>query len=139
MDSVSSSRKSTNLECGRALVVDDEPVVRTFYADVLQFMGFEVDTAEDGEKALKCLKDTSYGLVITDMVMPGMSGTELCQRAEAIRPGSSRRFLFTTGYMDYLEGEDFTLVSQRPCIQKPATLDDIQRTVDEFISAPNIS
>jgi CheY-like chemotaxis protein len=136
MNSISSSRKSANLECGRALVVDDEPVVRTFYAEVLQFMGFEVDTAEDGEKALSCLRNNPYGLVISDMVMPGMSGTELCQKAEEIRPGSGRRFVFTTGYMDYLQGEDFSLVSERPCIQKPATLEDIQRTVDEFISTP---
>ncbi|MBU0675919.1 MAG: sigma-54 dependent transcriptional regulator [Proteobacteria bacterium] len=59
------------------LIVDDEPNYRLILSELLQDEGYEVFTADCGEKAMETIKETDLDLVITDMRMPGMSGMEL--------------------------------------------------------------
>jgi len=59
------------------LVVDDEPNIAKTIASLLTSEGNEVRTARNGVEALRCLDDWSADLVITDVVMPMMSGFEL--------------------------------------------------------------
>jgi len=62
----------------RVLVVDDFPTMRRIVRSLLRQLGFEnVDEAENGEDALKKLRSTEYGLVISDWNMPVMEGLEL--------------------------------------------------------------
>ncbi|MFZ5479236.1 MAG: response regulator [Myxococcota bacterium] len=62
----------------RALVVDDDPVCRTFAAEVLAAAGFEVQTAPDGRTALEVhVAGGPFGLVVTDLDMPGLHGVEV--------------------------------------------------------------
>jgi len=69
------------------LCVDDEEIPRTLRALVLRKQGYQVLTAASGPEALKLLDDTDISLVLTDQMMPLMSGTELAKRVKAIRPG----------------------------------------------------
>ena len=69
------------------LCVDDEEIPRTLRALVLRKQGYQVLTAASGAEALKLLDDTDINLVLTDQMMPMMSGTELAKRVKAIRPG----------------------------------------------------
>jgi DNA-binding NtrC family response regulator len=63
---------------GRILVVDDEPEIVEVLRDLLMFAGFDVETAENGKRALDLLTTTrQFDLVITDMKMPEMDGLEL--------------------------------------------------------------
>jgi two-component system NtrC family response regulator len=59
------------------LVVDDEPNYLVVLSELLKEEGFEVLTAQSGEKGLKVVEDNDLDLVITDMRMPGMGGLEL--------------------------------------------------------------
>lgn len=68
------------------LVVDDEPAVRDSLKEWLVDEGFAVDMAESGRQALEMLRDKDYGLMLTDIKMPGMDGVELLQRAKQVRP-----------------------------------------------------
>lgn len=63
----------------RILVVDDEPAIRTLFAEVLG-QRYEVVTAADAQEALNCLSEQEYALVITDVQMPGLSGVELLRK-----------------------------------------------------------
>lgn len=79
------------------LVCEDEARVRHFSVDALRELGYTALSAIDGEDALRILHDTpSIALLFTDIVMPGISGRELADRAQAIRP--ALKVLFTTGY-----------------------------------------
>ena len=72
---------------GRALVVEDEEMVRGLTVRFLRRSGYEVVEAHDGEQALAAIDvGPAFDLVVTDVVMPGMSGTELADRIRERRP-----------------------------------------------------
>jgi CheY-like chemotaxis protein len=120
-------------DLGRALVVDDEPVIRSLYSEVLQAMGFKVDTAADGQEGIERLRASPYNLIISDIRMPKMTGIELILKADQIRPGSQSRFIFTTGLLDSLNAHEYLIATERPCIMKPAKVENIQQTVIDFL------
>jgi len=64
---------------GRILVIDDEPQITRVLRASLSAQGFDVRTANEPEEALQVFKDWPPDLVITDLMMPGMSGVELCR------------------------------------------------------------
>ncbi len=60
----------------RILVIDDEEAIRMSFTLALEDTGFEVDTAESGEKGLQMKKDAEYDLIFLDLKMPGMNGIQ---------------------------------------------------------------
>lgn len=67
----------------RILIVDDEPAMREGLRDNLEFEGYAVDEAPDGEAGLECLRTTAYDLVLLDVMMPRRSGFDVCRMARA--------------------------------------------------------
>ena len=63
----------------KILIVEDEPNIRMGLTDNLQFEGYTVDIAEDGEMGLKMILKGRYDLVILDVMMPKMSGFDICR------------------------------------------------------------
>ena len=80
------------------LVVDDDAAIRNVTHRVLASAGYRVLTAADGQEALGFLGDAerTVGLVLTDIVMPGMTGEAFATQAHALRPGLP--VLFMSGY-----------------------------------------
>ncbi|RIL07103.1 MAG: hypothetical protein DCC71_04280 [Proteobacteria bacterium] len=70
----------------RILAVDDQRYFRVFLEDLLVQQGFEVRTAGSGEEALHLLERERFDVVVTDLVMPGLSGAELVERVKARSP-----------------------------------------------------
>ena len=70
----------------KILVVDDEAIVRESLRDWLIDVGYQVFIAENGPKALEIIEKERLGIVITDLVMPGMDGIEMMERAKEIQP-----------------------------------------------------
>lgn len=70
----------------RILAVDDQRYFRVFLEDLLVQQGFEVRTAGSGEEALHLLEREAFDVVVTDLVMPGVSGAELVERVKARWP-----------------------------------------------------
>ena len=67
----------------RILIVEDEPNMRMGLKDNLEFEGYEVDFAEDGEEGLKKILAGNLDLIILDVMMPKMSGFDVCKNARA--------------------------------------------------------
>ena len=84
---------------GTILVVDDESLLLTMAETILSDFGYQVVTANSGQKALQFLSqpDTPVNLVITDLVMPGMGGRELIERIR--QQGLGMPILTTSGYV----------------------------------------
>ncbi|MGD9116205.1 MAG: sigma-54 dependent transcriptional regulator [Dehalococcoidia bacterium] len=73
----------------KILVIDDEAIVRDSLRDWLKDVGHDVLTAESGEAALKIIRMEKPGIVITDLVMPGMDGIALMKAVKKIDPDIS--------------------------------------------------
>lgn len=71
----------------RAIIVDDDEDLAQLAAHCLQGAGFEVATARDGSEGLRLAAAFRPGLVLLDLMMPGMHGFEACRRLRAEHPG----------------------------------------------------
>jgi nitrogen-specific signal transduction histidine kinase len=96
------------------LMVDDEDLMLTMGQTVLSTFGYQVLTANSGQKALDILSrgDKKIDLVITDLVMPGMSGRELVEQIRKLSP--AMRVLCTSGYVPSPVQTDDSAYLQKP-------------------------
>jgi two-component system response regulator AtoC len=76
----------TTMKKVKVLIVDDEAIIRDALSDWLKDIGYQVFTAENGHKALEVIEKEKPGIMIADLVMPGMDGIELMKRAKAQQP-----------------------------------------------------
>lgn len=70
---------SQSIGTGRILVVDDEKINLQVLQNLLMLHGFFVDTARNGQDALKYINDNEYEIVLLDVMMPKLSGYEVCK------------------------------------------------------------
>jgi PAS domain S-box-containing protein len=109
----------------RILLVDDDAEVRTVTAAYLTEMGHRVVEAADGTSALDILRtDDQLDLLIADFAMPGMTGTDLADRAREVRPNLG--ILLVTGYADPKRLPDGYLM-----LHKPFSRSDLAAKVSE--------
>ena len=69
----------------KVLVIEDEPLIRDIYSEFLELLGHEADVAVDGREGLSRFDPLVHKIVVTDFLMPGLTGLEI---AEAIRARS---------------------------------------------------
>ena len=72
----------------KILVVDDEPIIRETLAEMLTAEGREVATAASGEQALALLQQQTFDLMLLDLIMPGLGGLQVMEKAQKISPGT---------------------------------------------------
>jgi CheY-like chemotaxis protein len=82
----------------RCLLVDDDPFLRMLIADILRDMGHEPLEAPDPDTALALLRGDNVDVMLTDMRLPYMDGTELAIRARQAYP--NLRVIFATAYSE---------------------------------------
>ncbi len=118
------------------LVVEDEEAVRSFAVRVLARAGYRVLSAATGETALAAARahDGPIDLVISDVVMPGMTGPEFAARIAVDRPGV--RVLFTSGYAEDAITERGGVAEGGAYLSKPYSVDLLLERVRELLGAP---
>jgi len=117
------------------LVVEDEPEVLTLVTSALRQFGYRVLAAASPQESLSLLRDypDSIHLVITDIIMPGMTGRQLASEMERIRPGV--RILFMSGYTRSEIGQEGVLDEGLHFLQKPFTPEVLAEQVRAVLSA----
>jgi two-component system cell cycle sensor histidine kinase/response regulator CckA len=120
---------------GTVLVVDDEPLLRALAVRALASNGYRCFEAADAAEALVVVsrEQAQLDLVVTDVVMPGLSGGALGQRLAAIRP--TLPVLYTSGYSGEEAVRRGLLTEGRPFLQKPFAPGDLARRVREVLEA----
>ena len=94
----------TRTAAQRVLVVDDEKNMRTTLADILADEGFEVTTADSGEKAVRICGQRPFDVILMDVRMPGIDGIEAFRRIRQ-RDRDIRVIMMSAYSLQYLEEE----------------------------------
>lgn len=113
----------------RILIVDDDSVLLRLLARALADYG--VVTAQDGVEALALLDSYDPALLITDYLMPEMTGTELIARARKHKP--SLKALMLTGHGDLLQNEPWWTEERH--LPKPCSTYELRKAVSDLIGA----
>ncbi|PYV91536.1 MAG: hybrid sensor histidine kinase/response regulator [Acidobacteria bacterium] len=129
------SKGVTDLERGSetVLLVEDEEIVRNLVRNILQRKGYTVLEACNGNQALQVSESHSgpIHLLVTDVVMPGMSGRELAERVMTVR--GEVKVLYMSGYTENAISRHGFLDPGVAFIQKPFTLAILTRTVRQVL------
>jgi signal transduction histidine kinase/ActR/RegA family two-component response regulator len=116
----------------RVLIVDDEEVVRRPMARFLNRHGAEIEEAVDGADALARLRVRPADVILVDLRMPRMSGTELFAQLEEERPELAARVLFLSGDVSQLAAPGNTPVARERVLVKPVELAELERRILAF-------
>jgi CheY-like chemotaxis protein len=135
VDAVESERTPPILPRGTEtiLLVEDEPAVRALVSETLQIYGYKVLEARHGIEAL--LISSQYAgpisLLITDVVMPQMSGPAVVDRLLPVRPGM--KVLYTSGFSHLAVFQHGVVDSEQDFLQKPFTPDALVRKIRDLL------
>ena len=113
------------------LVVDDDPIIRDMMVDILNFEGYSIRTARNGLEALEMLRGDEDYLVFLDLMMPGVSGKEVCARLKAEPALRKRHVIILMSAMD--RPDEDTALSVDATILKPFTVDDVLEVVGPYM------
>jgi len=116
----------------RVLVVDDEGDIRGLIHDILTGSGYEVFTASSGEDALSKVVSYKPDLVILDVVMPGLSGLEVCRLIKAKPSLKSIRVLIVSALWRDVDKKLITEAGADGYLRKPFSTNEILSKVDEL-------
>lgn len=116
------------------LVVEDEPALRELVVRILKDRGYQVFSASNGEEALRISREhpeKKIDLLLTDVVMPSMSGKQLSDRLKEVIP--HLKTLFISGYTNNAIVHHGVLIEGVEFLQKPFNPDTIARKVREVL------
>ena len=117
------------------LVVEDEDTVRNLVARILSSAGYQVLTAASGEDALRILAfemTRPVHVVLSDVVMPGMSGLALARQVATLRPMT--RIILMSGHTDHTQLDEAALDPAWAFLQKPVAPAHLLRVVRQILS-----
>ena len=118
------------------LLIEDETMLRELIRDTLQESGYVVLEAAGGKEALRLVQQSAkpIHLLLTDVVMPGMSGREVAECLTKANP--HMKVLYMSGYTDDAIVQHGILDEKTPFLQKPFTPITLERKVHEILSTP---
>jgi nitrogen-specific signal transduction histidine kinase/ActR/RegA family two-component response regulator len=121
------------------LLVEDEKGVRELAREYLEMSGYTVIEAEDGHTALElaAMHSGTIHLLMTDVVMPGISGRELADRVKRIRP--KIQVLYMSGYTDQAVVHHGILDMDAVLLQKPFTMATLSSKLRELLAAQTVA
>ncbi len=117
----------------KLLIVDDEEVMRDFLGEVLSEEGYRLDFASDGNEAIEKIKKVDYRVIITDIRMPKVEGTEVLRVAKEVSPGTE--VIIITGYASKEAADKCERLGAIAYLSKPFQISHIRELVGEAMKA----
>jgi CheY-like chemotaxis protein len=114
------------------LLVDDDPHIRSLGREILEKLGYGVETAENGEEVLaKFSQGRPLDLVILDYHLPGMNGLEVIQRLKRFYPGVE--VLVASGFFSIQDREQLTAGGATGFLCKPFRLGELRSRIEAIL------
>jgi CheY-like chemotaxis protein len=113
----------------RILIIDDEPGVAEFLADVLEYDGHQVALSVTGEETLQLLESQSFDIILSDIRMPEIDGPALYRILSERWPELVSVLAFITGDTLSSRVKEFLESSGRPFVEKPITPAEVRELV----------
>ena len=117
----------------KILLAEDDDDMRNFLVKALQKAGHEVTSFAEGLSAFEEIKQASFDLLLTDIVMPEMDGIELARRASELDP--SLKIMFITGFAAVALHPDSKAPRDAKVLSKPFHLRELVAEVDRMMAA----
>jgi two-component system, NtrC family, response regulator HydG len=118
----------------RILIVDDEPDTCANLSDILNDLGYTVDTAYDGFAALELARKNSYEVALLDLRMPGMDGLELYRRLREI--SAETVAIVVTAYASSDTAKSVLDSGAWKILPKPVNIGDLLKDVSHALDTP---
>jgi diguanylate cyclase (GGDEF)-like protein len=115
----------------RILLVDDDPLILELLDISVQSFGFECMTAGNGREAIEIMAKQSFALVITDMMMPEVTGMELLAHIKKYYPQTS--VVIVTGYTEIFSYVDVVRAGASDFILKPFNSDELEAKINRIL------
>ncbi len=119
----------------KLLIVEDEDTLCESLKRVFTKEGYETDIADSAEAAFELLKDKTYDLIITDIILPGISGIELLSRYKKQNP--EQKVVIMTAYASMETAVEALKAGACDFIIKPLMHDEMKRIVKKALSKGN--
>ncbi len=116
------------------LLVDDEELYLGALAKILTKEGYEVSTAKNGKEAFQAVNKKQYDLVITDMIMPDITGIDVLKKVKSIC--SEAKVIIITGYGEpesYLESMTLGAFEY---LNKPINIPELKKAIKRALNIP---
>lgn len=113
------------------LVVDDEPIARENLRHVLMRQGYKVETAENGQDALKKVRRFEFDIIVTDLKMDRMDGLQLLDKAKQVSP--STQIVIVTGFATVDTAVRAMKTGAAHYLTKPIDLEELRKTVRDIL------
>ena len=118
------------------LIVEDEAIVRESLRDWLRDEGYEVETAEEGEKALQRIGEKEFGVAVLDLRLPGKDGLEVLKEATAQNP--KLKGIIITAYPSVETAVEAMKIGAIDYIVKPFTPDALEKSIQEVLGPTQV-
>jgi len=126
---------------GKILIMDDDEMIRETLVHMLSHLGYQIDTASDGDETIKKYLEakssgSDYDIVIMDLVIPGSKGG-VETIAELIRHDPDVRAIVSSGYSNNPVMAEFKKYGFTAVAAKPYSIQELSRTINSLLSTPS--
>jgi CheY-like chemotaxis protein len=127
MDLKASSTNRKKVEDRKILILDDEEEIQNTMVEMFEAYGYKCDGALNGVEGLDLVSKNKYWLIVSDVMMPKMSGPEFFRRVQ--KNPNYNHFIFLTGY-EIPDSEKDTVSKADAVLSKPISFKNFFKTID---------
>lgn len=120
----------------RVLLVDDDSLITTFFARLLERLGYLVETASDGGLALQRIRHLPFDIIVCDFAMSGLDGITFYHALIRERPELQSRFILLTAYPEHRALRAFIAETGVRMVTKPCSAVALDHVIEEMLSGP---
>lgn len=120
----------------RILIIEDEPAIAENLAALLSAKGHRADTAPDGARGIELARKTPFNLILLDVMLPRMSGFDVCKLLRADAKTRAMKIIMVTGLDRMNDVEEAFRAGADDYLIKPFDSERLFKKIEKVLGAP---